>query len=98
LINEAKLSVTGRLHTALPALALGCPVFFLNTLQDSRFSLLKYIGLKSNQIDDDTFHKIVEQFENPMMDNEGNIYKNINVLRDRFRTHVKQIAKEVASR
>lgn len=56
LIDESKIVITGRLHAALPAIASGVPVYFLNTFEDIRFSLLNYIGVD--------FHAIEEAIEN----------------------------------
>jgi len=50
-IKRANLVITGRLHTALPAIALGTPIYFLKTNNDSRFSLLKYLGIRLWKID-----------------------------------------------
>ena len=44
--------VTGRLHSVLPAMSQHKKVLFFGDIKDSRFSLLRYFGIKINKIGD----------------------------------------------
>lgn len=52
LYKNAKCIITGRLHAALPSIALGTPVIFIETHESGRFSLLEYLTLPINDIKD----------------------------------------------
>lgn len=44
--SRASLVVTGRIHGALPAVALGVPVIFFSSYRDSRFSIVEHLGIE----------------------------------------------------
>lgn len=44
--SSASVVVTGRLHGALPALAMGIPIVFVTDHWDSRFTLLEWLGIE----------------------------------------------------
>jgi hypothetical protein len=48
--SEASAVITGRLHGVLPALSQRKPVMFFGHKNDSRFTLLQYLGVHINQI------------------------------------------------
>jgi hypothetical protein len=45
LIRSASLLVTGRIHGVLSCLALGTPVVFMSAWSDSRYDLLRFLGV-----------------------------------------------------
>jgi hypothetical protein len=49
-LGQCKRVVTGRLHSILPAIAQGRSVLFFGDPKDSRFSLLKHLGITINPL------------------------------------------------
>jgi hypothetical protein len=46
LFRKAALVVTGRIHGVLSCLSLGTPVLFVSSWNDSRYDLLRYLGVR----------------------------------------------------
>jgi hypothetical protein len=95
-IDRSRLVVTGRLHGALPAIARGVPVMFLNTFDDLRFSLLNYIGIELFQLDRNIINKVQNVIQNPIPKNEKEIFHKVNILRDRFDAYLDLILEDIA--
>lgn len=93
-INESRIVVTGRLHAALPAIACGIPVYFINTLKDSRFSLLEYLGLKLNSIDS-ALNEIVDIVNNPESSASTIDYTKVISLRKSFLQYIDIVLKDI---
>lgn len=98
-LNKAHLVVTGRLHGALPALALGVPVFFLETFENNRFSLLDYLGIKKHQINDVNLNqKLIDYTAQKNYEIEYRIvYKKIEELRNKFENYLSFLYEKVVS-
>jgi hypothetical protein len=60
-LAQSKQVVTGRLHSVLPAMSQDKPVCFFGNSNDSRFSLLSYLGITINKIGTD-FTPIFQTF------------------------------------
>lgn len=67
--KTAELVVTSRLHVALPCLAMGTPVLIQTPrLQQSRFSILKELGVPLNKIVTQDVTEIAEKYKKFLID------------------------------
>lgn len=95
--SNSRLVVTGRLHGALPALAMGVPIFFLNTRNDSRFSLLDYLNIDMFSLEDEKLiDKLQDQYNNFSYCKEST-FSNIIALRNKFKDYIKFFIKTINS-
>lgn len=63
----ASLVVTGRVHGALPAIAMGVPVIFFGAYRDSRTSLIDHLGIEQLPPDPDPILRRIEAIRNSGM-------------------------------
>ncbi|MBN5318922.1 polysaccharide pyruvyl transferase family protein [Serratia nevei] len=70
-LSSAKLVVTSRIHTALPCLAMGTPVIFIN-------------GGFKNKIDNCRFDGLLDFFNRIDVDNRGCVIKNFGSSNDKI--------------
>lgn len=91
-IKRARLMITARLHGALPAISLGTPLFFIKTMEDKRFDLLDYLGIKMNNINNAGLQNNLDlALNNPLIENSQKIYKKVNYLRKKYLNYIKLI-------
>lgn len=64
---EASLVVTGRVHGALPAIAMGVPVLFFGAHRDSRSSLIDHLGVEQLPPDPNLILRRIESIRNSGM-------------------------------
>ena len=84
--------ITARLHGALPAISLGTPLFFIKTMEDKRFDLLDYLGIKMNNINNAGLQNNLDlALNNPLIENSQKIYKKVNYLRKKYLNYIKLI-------
>lgn len=96
-LKDARLMVTGRLHGALPAIACGTPVFFTQTVDDSRFSLLNYLGIESFSFKDEPLEeKLFRQIKNLEFTNSKYTFEKVKILRSAFNNYVDEVLKEIS--
>lgn len=94
-ISGARLVITGRLHGALPAISLGTPVFFTQTIEDSRFSLLDYLEIKKFDINDSKIDSYLQyQLENPALCGSKETFNKVGALKNKFKCYVREILKK----
>lgn len=94
-VSQARLVITGRLHGALPALANGTPVFFTQTVKDSRFSLLNYLNIKIFSIEDPKIFELInEEFDHLNIVDSQITFKRIEELRNNFRKYIRDFLKK----
>jgi len=98
-INKSDVMITGRLHATLPALVNGAPVIFLNFFDDSRFSLLDYIGLEMHTVKKGLVEEIPRILNKQSIDNlcQSVDYKKISLLRSSFSDYIDWVKKQTAS-
>lgn len=65
--RDASLVVTGRVHGALPAVAMGVPVLFFGSYRDSRSSLIDHLGIEQLPPDPDLILQRIETIRNSGM-------------------------------
>ena len=95
-LEESKLLVTGRLHGALPAIACGVPVFFIQTIPDIRFSLLEYLNIRINQIDDNKIEdKLLEALE-VKEEHYTEIYSRVWELKQKFWGYIDKVYQDLS--
>lgn len=88
-LNNARLVITGRLHGTLPALALGTPSLFLQTKEDTRFTLLDYLKIKRFDINLEHIKEIIdEKIENPNSHTSNDTYFKLEELRTKFLSYL----------
>lgn len=76
--------LTGRLHGALPAVRFGRPVVFFGHPDDSRFSLLKYLGLPIRELSGEL--KNFESFPE-IASPDPAVYEKVRILAESFITY-----------
>ena len=95
-LSDTRLVVTGRLHVALPAITVGTPVFFIETIQDCRFSLIDFLAIKKFAANDKNLvqycKKQLKSFE---FNNEKFVYNQVKKLRKRFLNYIRLIKKHI---
>ena len=95
-IKQARFMITARLHGALPAISLGTPLFFIKTMENQRFSLLDYLGIKMNNIDDMALqHNLNLALNNPLIANSQKIYQKVNDLRKEYLNYIELIKEKI---
>jgi polysaccharide pyruvyl transferase WcaK-like protein len=95
-LSDTRLVVTGRLHVALPAVAIGTPVFFIETINDCRFSLIDFLGIKKFKADDKKLLSYcLNQLDNFEYNNETFVYNQVQELRKRFIEYIQLIQKQI---
>lgn len=95
-LSDTKLVVTGRLHVALPAIAIGTPVFFIETINDCRFSLIDFLGIKKFKADDKKLLSYcLNQLANFEYNNETFVYNQVKNLRERFLNYIQLVKNQI---
>lgn len=96
LYNKAFCVITGRLHAALPSLALGTPVIFIKTHDSQRFTLLEYLGLPMLMPDDNKkIFKLLNDIKQERYQFNG-IFKKIFFLKKQYSQYIKLINKKIS--
>lgn len=97
LYRSARLIVTNRLHAALPAVAFGIPVIFATDWWDSRFTLIRYLGVRWLKLHSETVAAEAER----ILDNPDRLprkpFERAAVLRHRFLDFVSDLRQIVES-
>lgn len=88
-IKKARLMITGRLHGTLPSIANGTPTFFINTVTDTRFSLLDYLKIERHSYGDPSLiDKLGSYLDNPIPPSEEETYRLIWELKQKFLNYI----------
>jgi polysaccharide pyruvyl transferase WcaK-like protein len=97
-LQDARLIITGRLHGALPAIACGTPVFFIQTICDSRFSLLRYLEVDFFSFDDKLLkNKLFHQIESLDFIKSKQTFNKVKILRSAFSNYIADFVKEISN-
>jgi len=92
-IANARMVLSARLHAALPAIANGTPVFFLKTMENTRFSLLEYLDIPIYDIEDPNIESKLFQFAEGPRVNPGLTYKKVADLKEKFSRYIETLKK-----
>ena len=99
LLKEARLTVTARLHGALPSIACGTPVFFIKAMDDFRFSLLEYLDIDFfDPGQPDVLDKLNLQFERFAFCRPDSTYNKVRELRGKFLDYTRSIKNSVGEK
>lgn len=83
-LSSSNAVVTGRLHSAVPAVSQNNRIYFFGDVTDTRFSLLEYIGIKVHPIGAIPTEKLL--FKSLSIGSD-----NVYYLRDRYFAFVKRL-------
>lgn len=95
LLKRSRITLSARLHGALPSIAAGTPVFLIKTIDDFRFSLLDYLEIACHDPDD---MKIVEKLDQFLSSNDHkneSTYRKVGDLRSKFSSYIDLIKSEI---
>lgn len=91
-LRKARIVISGRLHTTLPAVAFGVPSFFLGTMEDERFSLLDYLEIKRFSVEDhDIVKSILQAIDSPSLITNNNTIAKAEHLRKKIASYLEEI-------
>lgn len=96
-LKRARMVVSARLHGALPALACGVPLFFIEAIKDTRFSLLDYLGVDMHNLQDKNTAQIFKSFLNDpnKLIAKDQTYQKIAGLRLKLLQYIELIKKSI---